>query len=67
MPKREGVTDIVDCIIAKSFNPAFMLADAPPCKANRMKFLESDRLTTLDLPQDGNLVARDGVRDVGAS
>ena len=33
-----------------------MLTDAPPRKANRAKFLESDRLTSLDLPQDGNLV-----------
>jgi hypothetical protein len=32
-----------------------MLTDAPPRKANRAKFLESDRLTTLDLPQNGNL------------
>lgn len=33
-----------------------MLTDAPPRKRNRTKFLESDRLTTLDLPQDRNLV-----------
>ena len=32
-----------------------MLTDAPPRKANRAKFLESDRLTTLDLLQNGNL------------
>ena len=33
-----------------------MFTDAPPRKAERMKFLESDRLTTLDLPRDGTLV-----------
>jgi hypothetical protein len=34
-----------------------MLTDAPPRKANRAGFLESDRIRTLDLPQDGQLVA----------
>jgi len=33
-----------------------MLSDAPPRKANRIKFFESDRLTTLELPQNANLV-----------
>jgi hypothetical protein len=27
-----------------------MLTDAPPRKANRAQFIESDRITTLDLP-----------------
>jgi hypothetical protein len=30
-----------------------MLTDAPPRKANRAGFSESDRIRTLDLPQDG--------------
>jgi hypothetical protein len=34
-----------------------MLTDVPPRKANRAGFLESDRIRTLDLPQDGQLVA----------
>jgi hypothetical protein len=34
-----------------------MLTDAPPRKANRSGFLESDRIRTLDLPQDGRLPA----------
>lgn len=34
-----------------------MLTDAPPKKANREGFLESDRVKTLDLPQDGRLLA----------
>ena len=34
-----------------------MLTDAPPRKANRAGFLESDRIRTLDLPQDGRLLA----------
>jgi hypothetical protein len=34
-----------------------MLTDAPPRKANRAGFLESDQTRTLDLPQDGSLVA----------
>jgi hypothetical protein len=33
-----------------------MLTDAPPRKAHRASFLESDRLGTLDLPQNGNLL-----------
>jgi hypothetical protein len=33
-----------------------MLTDAPPRKANRAGFLESDRIRTLDLPQDGSLL-----------
>lgn len=33
-----------------------MLTDAPPGKANRARFFESDRLTRLDLPYNGNLV-----------
>ena len=33
-----------------------MLTDAPPRKANRAGFLESDRVTTLNLPQDGCLL-----------
>jgi len=32
-----------------------MLTDVPPRKANRARFLESDRIRTLDLPQDGRL------------
>ena len=34
-----------------------MLTDVPPRKANRAGFLESDRIRTLGLPQDGQLVA----------
>jgi len=34
-----------------------MLTDAAPRKANRAGFLESDRMRTLDLPQDGRLRA----------
>lgn len=34
-----------------------MLTDALPSKANRAGFLESDRIRTLDLPQDGHLLA----------
>jgi len=34
-----------------------MLTDAPPRKTNRAGFLESDRIRTLDLPQDGRLLA----------
>jgi len=34
-----------------------MLTDAPPRKANRSGFLERDRVRTLDLPQDGRLLA----------
>ena len=34
-----------------------MLTDSPPRKANRAGFLESDRIRTLDLPQDGCLRA----------
>src|SRR6266567_4189167 len=34
-----------------------MLTDAAPRKANRAGFLESDRMRTLDLPQDGRLLA----------
>lgn len=30
-----------------------MLTDAPPHNANRARFLESDRIKTLNLPQDG--------------
>ena len=33
-----------------------MLTDAPPRKANRAGFLESDRIRTLDLPHDGCLL-----------
>jgi len=33
-----------------------MLTDAPPRKENRAGFLESDRIKTLDLPQDGCLL-----------
>ena len=32
-----------------------MLTDAPPRKTNSAGFLESDRIKTLDLPQDGRL------------
>lgn len=32
-----------------------MLTDAPPRRANRAGFLESDRIRTLDLPGDGRL------------
>ena len=34
-----------------------MLTDAPPRKATRTGFLESDRIRTLDLPQNGRLLA----------
>jgi len=34
-----------------------MITDGPPRKANRGGFLESDRIRTLDLPQDGRLLA----------
>jgi len=34
-----------------------MLTDAPPRKANRQDFLQSDRISTLDLPQKGILLA----------
>src|SRR2546430_5632722 len=34
-----------------------MLTDATPRKANRAAFLESDRIRTLDLPQDERLLA----------
>jgi hypothetical protein len=33
-----------------------MLTDSPPRRANRARFLESDRMKTLDLPQDGHLL-----------
>jgi len=33
-----------------------MLTDAPPRKASRAGFLESDRIGTLDLPQNGHLL-----------
>ena len=33
-----------------------MLTDSPPRKKNRAGFLESDRIKTLDLPQDGRLL-----------
>jgi hypothetical protein len=32
-----------------------MLTDVPPRNANRDGFLKSDRIRTLDLPQDGRL------------
>jgi hypothetical protein len=32
------------------------ITDAPPRKANRAEFLESERIRTLDLPQDGRLL-----------
>jgi hypothetical protein len=32
-----------------------MLTDAPPRKANRAQFLESDQMETLDLPKNGRL------------
>lgn len=34
-----------------------MFTDAPPRKANRASFLESDRMGTLDLPQDARLTS----------
>ena len=34
-----------------------MITDAPPRNSNRTGFLESDRIRTLDLPQDGRLPA----------
>ena len=34
-----------------------MLTDAPPRNSNRAGFLESDRIKTLDLPQDGRLAS----------
>jgi hypothetical protein len=33
-----------------------MITDTPPRNANRAGFLESDRIRTLDLPQNGLLV-----------
>jgi hypothetical protein len=33
-----------------------MLTDPPPRKSNRPQFLESDHLTSLDVPENGNLV-----------
>jgi hypothetical protein len=33
-----------------------MLTDSPPRKTNRVEFLESDRIKTLDLPPDGCLL-----------
>jgi hypothetical protein len=51
-----------------------MLTDAPPRKANRAGFLESERIKALDLPRDGHLqkiaqrlesaVKSDKIRDV---
>ena len=35
-----------------------MLTDAPPRKANSAKFFESDRIRTLDLPQERVLIAK---------
>jgi hypothetical protein len=35
-----------------------MLTDAPPRKANRAQFLDSDRLKTLDLPKDDRASSR---------
>ena len=34
-----------------------MLTDVTPRKANRARFLESERIRTLDLPRDGCLLA----------
>jgi hypothetical protein len=34
-----------------------MLTDAPPRNVNRARFLESDRIKTLDLPQNASLLA----------
>jgi hypothetical protein len=34
-----------------------MITDAPPKKANREGCLESDRIKTLETPQDGRLLA----------
>ena len=36
---------------------AAMLTDAPPHDANRAGYLESDRIRTLDLPQNGSLLS----------
>ena len=44
-------------LILRSLNEDIMLTDAPPRKANRAGFLESDRMSALDLPQDGRLLA----------
>jgi hypothetical protein len=51
-----------------------MFTDAPPRKANRVGFYESDRIRTLDLPRDGHLqeiaqrlesaMKTDNIRDV---
>jgi hypothetical protein len=51
-----------------------MFTDAPPRKANRARFNESDRIRTLDLPRDGHLqeiaqrlesaMKTDNIRDV---
>ena len=51
-----------------------MLTDAPPRKANRAGFLESDRIKALDLPRNGHLqesaqslesaMEADNIRDV---
>jgi hypothetical protein len=37
-----------------------MLTDGPPRKGSRVEFLESDRTTTLDLPQNGSLPDKTG-------
>jgi hypothetical protein len=37
-----------------------MITDAPPKKANREGFLESDRIKTLETPQDGRLLTGGG-------
>jgi hypothetical protein len=34
-----------------------MLTDAPPRRRNRTGFLESDRIKTLDLPENGHLIS----------
>jgi len=47
--------DLVRAVDAPS-NGDVMLTDAPPRKVSSVRFLESDRLGTLDLPQNGHLL-----------
>jgi len=42
-----------------------MLTDAPPRKADRAGFLESDRMKALNLPQDGCLLTCREIRRIG--
>jgi hypothetical protein len=42
-----------------------MLTDAPPRKSNRSQFAESDRIKTLDLPKDSQLLTIASAIDLG--